>query len=81
VGRIATLDGLRAVSIALVLASHIMGTGAVPMVVHLQWVSEAGVRTFFVISGFLITTLLLREREKTGKISLRDFYIRRAFRI
>ena len=40
-----------------------------------------GVHLFFVISGFLITTLLLREKEDTGRISLRDFYIRRTLRI
>ncbi len=40
-----------------------------------------GVDVFFGISGFLITTLLLRERAKKGKISLRDFYLRRSLRI
>ena len=40
-----------------------------------------GVRIFFVISGFLITSLLLKEQHKTGGISLRKFYIRRALRI
>lgn len=40
-----------------------------------------GVQVFFVISGFLITTLLLKEHEKTSTISLKDFYIRRAYRI
>lgn len=40
-----------------------------------------GVHVFFVISGFLITTLLLREHEATGRISLKGFYIRRAWRI
>jgi peptidoglycan/LPS O-acetylase OafA/YrhL len=40
-----------------------------------------GVDIFFVISGFLIVTLLLREREKTGKISLENFYMRRFLRI
>lgn len=43
--------------------------------------SGFGVLTFFVISGFLITHLLLRENETTGHISFRDFYIRRSLRI
>jgi peptidoglycan/LPS O-acetylase OafA/YrhL len=40
-----------------------------------------GVYFFFVLSGFLITYLLLKEKEKTGRIAVRDFYIRRIFRI
>jgi peptidoglycan/LPS O-acetylase OafA/YrhL len=40
-----------------------------------------GVDLFFVVSGFLIVTLLLREKEKQGNISLKSFYIRRALRI
>jgi len=40
-----------------------------------------GVRIFFVISGFLISTLLLKEQERNGRISLKQFYIRRALRI
>jgi peptidoglycan/LPS O-acetylase OafA/YrhL len=40
-----------------------------------------GVHVFFVLSGYLITNLLLREYDRTSTISLRDFYIRRAFRI
>jgi len=43
--------------------------------------SHLGVSIFFVISGFLITTLLLNEQKKSGRISLKDFYIRRIFRI
>ncbi len=42
---------------------------------------DFGVEVFFTISGFLITTLLLRERDKRHSISLRDFYIRRSLRI
>jgi peptidoglycan/LPS O-acetylase OafA/YrhL len=43
--------------------------------------AHLGVSVFFVISGFLITGLLLKEREKSGTISLPRFYVRRAFRI
>ena len=40
-----------------------------------------GVRIFLVLSGYLITSQLLQERERTGTISLRNFYLRRAYRI
>lgn len=43
--------------------------------------SDLGVRVFFIISGFLITSLLLRERAESGRISLLLFYIRRTLRI
>ena len=81
-GRIPTLDGIRAVSIALVLAAHAIGTGALPMngrVAHIA--GDLGVRTFFVLSGFLITTLLMREHRQRGRVSLFEFYVRRAYRI
>ena len=49
---------------------------------HLHWiVGQLGVAVFFVLSGFLITTLALREEEDTGWVSLRAFYVRRTFRI
>ena len=85
--RIPSLDGLRAVSIGFVLFGHnqkahpwAITPGFRPL---LEMVSNAdlGVSIFFVISGFLITTLLAREFEAAGGISLRDFYIRRIFRI
>lgn len=83
--RIPSLDGLRAFSIALVLLSHLAGTdhfalraGAFREYGDLGYL---GVRVFFVISGFLITSLLLAEHRKTETISLREFYVRRVFRI
>ena len=69
-------------SISLVLLAHSVPTN--------QWNrfvwkvignGDLGVSIFFVISGFLITSLLLKEHSKTGQISLRAFYMRRAFRI
>jgi peptidoglycan/LPS O-acetylase OafA/YrhL len=80
-GRIATLDGLRGISILLVLFGHAFGTGILPRTKSAHLVSEIGVRTFFVISGFLITTLLVRERARHGRISLFGFYKRRTLRI
>lgn len=78
-GRIPGLDGLRAVSIALVLAAHVLfasGHGYGPLAFGFL-----GVDVFFVISGFLITLLLIREQRRTGQISLTGFYRRRALRI
>jgi peptidoglycan/LPS O-acetylase OafA/YrhL len=78
--RIPSLDGLRAISIVFVVLGHMAHRGNVP---GLFWESYAylGVRIFYVISGYLITQILLREHQKTSTISLRAFYIRRAFRI
>jgi len=82
-GRIPSLDGLRAVSIALVVLAHLNGTQYFPAFGELgQWqLGNLGVRVFFVISGFLITTLLLEESDRTGTVSLFHFYLRRFFRI
>ena len=73
------LDALRALAVTLVLADHYRVTDLL-FHIHpeLGWL---GVMIFFVLSGFLITTILLREYEATGNISLREFYRRRAFRI
>ena len=79
--RIPSLDGFRAFSILLVLLAHLSGTRHFVKSGLLEIYGNVGVRIFFVISGYLITTLLLKEQERTGKISLRDFYIRRAYRI
>jgi peptidoglycan/LPS O-acetylase OafA/YrhL len=82
--RIPSLDGLRAISILAVMLGHAQGTRGFPdnPVLHLFGdTGNLGVRVFFVISGFLITSLLLAEQERNGRISLRVFYLRRALRI
>ena len=68
----ADIQGLRAVAVLAVIADHLLGYPAGGFV---------GVDIFFVISGFLITALLLREQEKTGRISFAGFYRRRVRRI
>jgi peptidoglycan/LPS O-acetylase OafA/YrhL len=69
-----SLDGLRGVAILLVLITHggILSESGYGFV---------GVNTFFVLSGFLITCLLILEYEKSNDISLRLFYIRRGLRL
>jgi peptidoglycan/LPS O-acetylase OafA/YrhL len=74
-----SLDGLRCLSIVAVVWHHVAGHWLSG--VHLMSVGYLGVDFFFVISGFLITTLLLREKEKYGRISLKNFYMRRSLRI
>jgi peptidoglycan/LPS O-acetylase OafA/YrhL len=73
-----SLDGLRALSILAVLWHH---TDRKPGGLALLDRGFLGVDLFFVLSGFLIVTLLLRERRRTGDVSLRAFYIRRFLRI
>lgn len=68
-----SLDGLRGISILAVMAFH-AGSGVIKG-------GHLGVDIFFVLSGFLITFLLLQEWIKRGSISLKDFYIRRALRL
>ena len=70
---IPALDGVRAVAVALVLADH----GGIPGMAG----GFLGVDVFFVLSGFLITSLLLGELGRTGRIDLGDFWIRRARRL
>lgn len=78
------IDGLRAVSILLVIYSHVLQTYHWTQLVPFVWrlmPGATGVSVFFVVSGYLITTLLLKERAARGRISLRGFYCRRFFRI
>lgn len=84
-GRLATLDGWRAVAILLVLWCHFaMGRWDTALAyLNGSWAPYGafGVDIFFAISGLLITSRLLDEQDRYGSISLRAFYIRRAFRI
>jgi peptidoglycan/LPS O-acetylase OafA/YrhL len=70
-GHIPVLDGVRAMSVLLVIAYH----------QGLPVPGGYGVMAFFVLSGFLITWLLLGEHERYGTVSLRLFYLRRSLRI
>lgn len=67
------LDGVRAIAVLLVITSHCFA-----------WAADAGsvgVGTFFVLSGFLITSILDVEYKRRGDINLRNFYVRRALRL
>ncbi|MGK2908834.1 MAG: acyltransferase family protein [Sphingobium sp.] len=72
-GYIPGLDGIRAICISLVMVAHYGFDSAVP--------GGLGVTIFFFLSGFLITGLLLKEQEKRGTISLKNFYARRFLRL
>jgi peptidoglycan/LPS O-acetylase OafA/YrhL len=77
-GHIRGLDGLRAFSVLAVVWHHTHpGYSWLPMSRN----GFLGVDVFFVLSGFLITTLMLVERDRTGSLSLKRFYIRRSLRI
>lgn len=84
--RIVELDGWRGISIAFVIIGHLLNHryGSVPGVRSpdlAEVLSVWGVDIFFVISGFIITRLALKEREQSGAFSISGFYTRRFFRI
>lgn len=70
---IPSLDGFRALSVAIVLSGHAGVSRLIP--------GGFGVTVFFFLSGYLITTLFLRESRRYGTVSLRAFYIRRLLRL
>lgn len=72
-GHLAPLDGIRAIAVVAVLLYH----------ARFPWIPGGylGVSTFFTLSGFLITSLLLREWNSTGGVSLRSFWVRRVRRL
>lgn len=76
--RFGSLDGLRALSVVAVVWFHTMSQTLSGRLSH---AGAEGVTLFFAISGFLITTLLIREQARRGRIDLRAFYIRRSLRI
>ena len=80
-------DGLRAIAVCLVLAAH---SGTWERYKGIDWfdhyvyplvMGENGVLIFFALSGFLITHLLLREKQQTGKIDYRFFLLRRLLKL
>ena len=71
---IPSLDGLRGCAVLIVMCVHFSNLFGLTL-------ASVGVDIFFVLSGFLITTLLLVETETTGRLSFRNFYIRRALRL
>src|SRR5476651_192054 len=71
--RIPSLDGVRTLSFSIVFIAHAGAGDRIP--------GGFGVCVFFFLSGFLIISLLRRELEETGAISLKNFYLRRVARI
>ncbi|MBC7398451.1 MAG: acyltransferase [Mucilaginibacter sp.] len=71
------LDGLRGIAIMSVILCHVFRYSKLLVFID----GSIGVHLFFILSGFLITTLLLKEKVKYGNVSLKNFYARRALRI
>src|SRR6516165_7304279 len=70
---IPSLDGIRAISVLIVVLGHSGFDALVP--------GGLGVTIFFFLSGYLISTLMLVENERTGGIKILNFYVRRMFRL
>ena len=83
--RIQSLNGIRALAILFVMIDHVRYGVICPCVFYslndYMSVGNFGVQIFFVISGFLITGLLLKEKVQTGSIDLKKFWLRRVIRI
>lgn len=78
---IPNLDGLRAISILLVIIHHIPKFTAHPILERFQQNGRFGVYLFFAISGLLIAQLALQEKKLTGFFNIKNFYIRRTLRL
>jgi len=82
--RLPGLDGLRALAVLMVVFHHLCSQGALGRWPALQVMLQQGsfgVQIFFVLSGFLITWLLLKEESRSGTIDIARFYFRRSLRI
>ena len=82
------LDTLRAIAALVVVVSHIellKARNGIPKLIQIPYLcfpdEHLAVMLFFILSGFLITYLLMKEQENTGAISFKKFYLRRIFRI
>ena len=70
--RVATLDGLRGIAVLLVVIGHAIGAladeeAALPTALGILFNGGIGVTLFFVLSGYLITGIMVRERKRTGR--------------
>ena len=78
---IPSLDGLRAISVGFVVLSHILFKNFDTSIYRFFIYQEVGVSLFFVISGYLITTILIKEQKAQGGIDYKKFALKRVFRI
>lgn len=79
--RVFEIDVLRGIAVILVMFRHFHTTDYTIRIPVLQNIGWIGVDLFFVLSGFLISTLLYREIDKYGNINFKRFFIRRGFKI
>src|SRR5258708_4878834 len=77
------LDGFRGMAILCVITGHLLEfrSGSIEIRGIARSVAQTGVLLFFVLSGFLITGVLSRERSITGRVHLKGFYLRRVLRL
>jgi peptidoglycan/LPS O-acetylase OafA/YrhL len=75
------LDGIRAFAAVSVMIAHVIEISGSPLYHAIDYLGFNGVIVFYVLSGYLITSLLLLEKENHGKINFKNFYVRRILRI
>ncbi len=80
VGRVSALDGLRGATVIIVFVSHLEVIVPIPRLAVVPG-GTVSLDSFFVLSGFLITALMLREQQRTDNVNIPGFYRRRAIRL